>query len=233
MPDTVPMPDTASPWPDLLGPGIAWHGLAIGETPWPLHPDEAAAVAHAVPGRRQEFAAGRHCARLAQLALRGHAEPVLAGPDRAPRWPAGLVGSISHDAGIAVAAVAHAAAVLSLGIDLDQWARFDLRLAAQICGPAERARLAAAGGPAAQQRQLAMLFCAKEAVYKAQHPLTGAWLDFADLDLQLPAVAAVGAVGHFSATLQRAAGHFGAGHGWQGRCAWQAGRCHAAVVLRA
>ena len=62
-----------------------------------LLPEERGAVAKAVPKRVAQFTAGRVCARRA-LAQLGNTEPVpiLMGEDRAPQWPAGYVGSISH-----------------------------------------------------------------------------------------------------------------------------------------
>ncbi|MBN1173619.1 MAG: 4'-phosphopantetheinyl transferase, partial [Micromonosporaceae bacterium] len=59
-------------------------------------PEEAPLVARAVPRRRAEFTTGRHCARLALASLGVEPAAILAGPDRAPRWPAGIVGTITH-----------------------------------------------------------------------------------------------------------------------------------------
>jgi 4'-phosphopantetheinyl transferase EntD len=56
-----------------------------------------------------------------------------------------------------------------------------------VSTPAERARLRdlAAGQP--EIFWDCLLFCAKEAVYKAWFPLTGRWLGFADADVTISA----------------------------------------------
>ena len=60
-------------------------------------------MARAVPQRRREFFAGRLAAHRAMEALGHLPEPVPMGQDRAPVWPQGLVGSISHGAGACAA----------------------------------------------------------------------------------------------------------------------------------
>ena len=72
----------------------------MGVAPPPVHPDEMAQVDAAVNSRRVEFATGRSCARRA-LARMGIREFVLrSNPvSRAPRWPAGVVGAITHTGG--------------------------------------------------------------------------------------------------------------------------------------
>src|SRR5277367_2552834 len=62
----------------------------------------------AVRARRTEFLAGRACARSALRKLAdGRADDAIPiGPDRAPVWPAGIVGAITHAHGFAAAAVA-------------------------------------------------------------------------------------------------------------------------------
>src|SRR5918999_6383951 len=57
---------------------------------------EAAVVANAVAERRREFGTVRYCARNALLQIGVPAVPVLPDVDGAPRWPAGVVGSITH-----------------------------------------------------------------------------------------------------------------------------------------
>ena len=54
---------------------------------------------------------------MAALGVRG--DPVRRGADRAPQWPAGLVGSITHTVGYSAAVVARQGSLLSLGIDAE------------------------------------------------------------------------------------------------------------------
>src|SRR5947209_6322663 len=74
-----------------------------------LLPAESSTIVRAVDTRRNEFSAGR---RLAHgLLCHLHVErtfPLLNGPDRAPMWPPGVVGTIAHGGGLAVVAVAQA-----------------------------------------------------------------------------------------------------------------------------
>src|SRR6266851_1633075 len=73
-----------------------------------LLPAEAAAIATANPARRTEFAAGRAVARAALAGLDVPAGPILPGRAGEPRWPDGVVGSITHCAGYRACAVARA-----------------------------------------------------------------------------------------------------------------------------
>src|SRR3569623_1114660 len=86
-------------WLDALFPSGAPNNgetRRMADEPQPIHPDEAQQVAGAVAKRRVEFAAGRACARRALTRL-GIRDFVLKnGAARAPRWPRGVVGSISH-----------------------------------------------------------------------------------------------------------------------------------------
>jgi hypothetical protein len=108
--------------------------------------------------------------------------PLVAGPDRAPMWPAGAVGSISHAGGWCVAAVARAEDVRALGIDIELDTPLDEDAAELVLTPREQAWLTAA--PPLERGSLAKrAFCAKEALYKCQYPLTGARLDFGDVEL--------------------------------------------------
>lgn len=56
---------------------------------------ERALVARAVPKRRDEYAAGRNCARAALARLGVHDFALLAGSAREPIWPEGVIGSMT------------------------------------------------------------------------------------------------------------------------------------------
>lgn len=66
----------------------------------PLLAEEQQWVANAVPARRQEFATGRWLARqgLAYWGLKQ--SPIAMGRLRNPVWPAAVLGTITHDAGV-------------------------------------------------------------------------------------------------------------------------------------
>src|SRR5258708_36276243 len=86
------------------------------ETPFP---EEMAMVANAVDKRRREFATGRACAREALRELGIAPGPILAGERGMPRWPPGVVGSITHCAGYRAAAVAGSGDLMAIGIDAE------------------------------------------------------------------------------------------------------------------
>jgi 4'-phosphopantetheinyl transferase EntD len=129
------------------------------------HPQEALYVAQASSGRQREFHLGRACARAA-LARLGHEDAFVARQDDgAPRWPAGIVGSISHTDGYAVALAAASGRYCGLGVDVERQGRVTPRLYRHLFDTEERARLAAL--PESERDVLAeLMFSAKEACCK-------------------------------------------------------------------
>ncbi|MEU0336239.1 4'-phosphopantetheinyl transferase superfamily protein [Streptomyces sp. NPDC006193] len=151
----------------------------------PLYPSEEALVARAVTKRRREFTAVRGCARRAMEKLGVPPQPVLSGERGAPRWPAGLLGSMTHCDGYCAAALVRATDLASLGIDAEPHGPLPDGVAPSVLLPAEAARLVrlAERWPAVHWDRI--LFSAKESVYKAWYPLTRMWLDFSEADITL------------------------------------------------
>lgn len=149
-----------------------------------LHPEEDELVAHAVPARRREFAAGRACAR-GLLARLGFAPgPLLRARDRVPAWPRGAVGSIAHDGDVCAVLVARSAAIEALGVDVEPDLPLEEQLWDVVCAPEELERVREA--PRAERGRLARAyFGAKECAYKALYPLARAELEFADVAIEL------------------------------------------------
>lgn len=169
---------------------------AYGDAPpEPLFPDETTYVAHAIERRRMEFARGRTCARLALAAFGRPRAAIVAGPDRAPVWPAGIVGSISHCRDYTCAAVGEARAYRALGIDAEVMQELEPGVAKLVVSPAEARSLASLPGGVSWS---CVAFSAKEAFYKAQYALTRTFLDFLDV-----AVAIDASAGQFTITLLR------------------------------
>jgi 4'-phosphopantetheinyl transferase EntD len=138
-----------------------------------LPPAEAAAIATADPVRRSEFAAGRAVARAALARLGAAAGPILPGRAGEPRWPDGVVGSITHCAGYRACAVAPARDLAAIGIDAEPCLPLAGNLLAAVAPDAERAWLAelSAAGPGTPWDRV--LFSAKESAYKAWHTYNG------------------------------------------------------------
>ena len=169
----------------ILPPGAAGAEAFADPPGVVLFPEEQALVARAAAKRRQEFTTARDCARRALAALGVAAVPVLPGERGAPRWPAGLVGSITHCSGYRAAAVARASQLLTLGLDAEPDAALPEGVLPRVTSPAERARLRALAAAAPGTSWDRLLFSAKEATYKAWFPLTGRWLGFEDADVTI------------------------------------------------
>lgn len=166
-----------------------------------LYPEEAVVVARAVEKRRREFAAVRACARRAMEKLGVPPQPLLPGDRGAPRWPEGLVGSMTHCDGYCAAALVRAADLASVGIDAepDEPLPPGVLAAVSLPGEAQRVRRLTSEHPGIHWDRL--LFSAKESVYKAWFPLTGKWLEFTEADIDLFPDSGGRPGGGFSATL--------------------------------
>jgi 4'-phosphopantetheinyl transferase EntD len=152
----------------------------------PLMGTEQVGVADWAPKRRRQFAAGRAAARLALLSL---GEPVIAipkGPDSAPIWPCGIVGSISHCEGFCAAVLSRQDDAASLGFDVETAEPLPGDLHPMIFSPRELSEFEAQS----QQRGVDLTkigFSAKEAFYKCYHPLANRFLDFRDVAVRFVA----------------------------------------------
>jgi len=122
-----------------------------------IHDDEARYAKTLVSEkRRDEFLAGR---RLIRVAL-GDIGPVLPSERRAPQFPKGIYGSLSHSEGYV--GFAHARAN-PIGLDLQRYRDVSDGFQNRICA-----------SKAEEQIEPVRLFSAKEAAYKALTP----WHDF-------------------------------------------------------
>ncbi len=140
-------------------------------------PEEEPLIARSVPKRRNEFVTVRHCARVAMEQLGVPPSPILKGERGEPQWPRGVVGSLTHCEGYRAAVVGRSEAARSVGIDAEPHGVLPDRVLGAISLPVERREIAALPGGLHWDR---ILFCAKEATYKAWFPLTQRWLGFED-----------------------------------------------------
>jgi 4'-phosphopantetheinyl transferase EntD len=140
-------------------------------------PEEEPLIAKSVAKRRNEFITVRYCARLALEELGVPPVPILKGEKGEPCWPDGVVGSLTHCEGYRGAAVGRNDTVRSVGIDAEPHDVLPKGVLDAISLPAERAEL---GGLRTGLHWDRILFCAKEATYKAWFPLTRRWLGFED-----------------------------------------------------
>lgn len=140
-------------------------------------PEEEPLIARSVDKRRNEFITVRHCARVAMGRLGVPEAPILKGERGEPRWPDGVVGSLTHCEGYRGAVVGRRSAVRSVGIDAEPHGVLPDGVLGAVSLPAERREISALPAGLHWDR---ILFCAKEATYKAWFPLTGRWLGFED-----------------------------------------------------
>jgi 4'-phosphopantetheinyl transferase EntD len=153
-----------------------------GAEPPPLLPAEQVHVRWAVAKRRREFALGRACARAALAHLDDRPPPAIpVGERRAPVWPDGVVGSITHSDGLCAAAVARASDFAAVGIDAEAVRELPASVRDLVIAADEL------HGLPSGTRWDVVAFSAKESVFKAWFPLTRSWLDFHDVALAIDA----------------------------------------------
>lgn len=161
------------------------HRIAVAESKIPetegvelqLLPGESTIVHHASKIRRCQFSVGRMLCRRAMGELGFPASAVLQDNVRAPVWPNGIVGSISHSDNWCAAAVARQENIRSLGIDVEPMSPIEEELWPIFCTDREldwiRSLHAVDRGLGVK-----LIFSAKESFYKAQYPLTRKFCEY-------------------------------------------------------
>jgi 4'-phosphopantetheinyl transferase EntD len=97
----------------------------------------------------------------------------------APDWPPGWTGSISHSDEYAAAAIAHCDVVAGVGIDIEPAEPLPDELHERIVVATD------VTGPYPADIAGRILFCAKEASYKAVYPVDRQFLEFDDMTVDL------------------------------------------------
>ncbi len=180
-----------------------------------LGPSERAAIEGVVPSRGNEFVTGRMLARRALARLGVTVEAIDRGPEGAPVWPPGIVGSITHTRRLCAVAVARAQDFAGIGIDAEPDEALPTEILDEVTRPSERDWLATLPegerGPTAR-----LVFAIKECVYKAQYPIARRFLDFPDVEVTTPigedgwsaSILAAGTPSQVSGRWARAQGHW-------------------------
>lgn len=130
----------------------------------------------AVAERRQSFGLGRIAAHAALQTIDRDEGPILAGPNREPLWPSGVVGSISHTTDVGIALVAPSDRSDGVGVDIERQ-RWAPELADQVFRTEERDWLDGVA-PVKRSATVLALFSAKECVFKAFFPGVGRFFGF-------------------------------------------------------
>lgn len=149
-----------------------------------IYEEEWNCVANAVAKRQAEFCAVRICARkiLARLGIDNY--PLLPNRDRSPRWPDGIIGSISHTQGYCAVVAARSGSLVGLGLDVEQGDPLKPELIHLVCTERER-RWLDAQSEGERYRLAKLIFCAKESAYKCQYTITKTFVDFRQAELYL------------------------------------------------
>lgn len=145
-----------------------------------------------------QSAAGRRAALDALRRAGSDAQTLPAKLVTVPRWPDGFVGSIAHDASLAVAVAAPRDLAQTVGIDVERHDALDAGDATLVLTDDEQEF---AGG---DNGVTTLLWCAKESAYKAWCTALGVALDAVDpRDVHVIAVAPSGLRIHASGALAR------------------------------
>jgi 4'-phosphopantetheinyl transferase EntD len=159
---------------------------AFGDVPESaMYPAEAVLVARAGARRRREFGTVRHCARNALRSLGAPDVALLPDADGVPVWPDGVIGSLTHCDGYRGAAVARTEQIRGLGIDAEPHDALPDRVRELVLRDEEQARSRTLTAVWPDVHWDRVVFCAKEAVYKAWFPPTRQWLGFSDVSISL------------------------------------------------
>ncbi|WP_083097701.1 4'-phosphopantetheinyl transferase family protein [Pseudophaeobacter leonis] len=159
----------------------------LGQPAVPFAEEAACLSPNAVAKRRQEFAAGRDAAHQAMALLGAPVQAIPVAENRAPIWPAGLVGSISHTRSCAMAVVAHAGNMAAgdirgLGLDVEEDKPLADELWPAICSVSEQDWLRQQAKPGQMAK---LVFSAKEAAYKCQFTLSARYYGFDGMELNI------------------------------------------------
>lgn len=172
---------------DLRASGVDTLDCDLDSVRFPadlLFAEEQAAASRMREARLREFAAGRMLARNLLTAANVKARAIPVGTGRAPVWPDGLTGSITHSRSICAAALARTSDHASIGIDIEELAPVEPNLRGLICSAEELDELNGIPGYSVGGMVCA-LFSAKEAFFKAWYPLTGIFLEYRDARVSL------------------------------------------------
>lgn len=173
----------------LFPPQVRWRVLRASDSSLlryaELPAPERELVARAVDKRKAEFGDARWCAHrvLAEYGV-SPGIPILRGDKGMPLWPEGFTGSLTHTEGLRAAAVGRRAEVRSVGLDVEPAAALPAGVLESIALDSEKLMMQRWRGSGKEWADR-LLFCAKEATYKAWFPLTQRWLDFDQAEITL------------------------------------------------
>lgn len=209
---------------ELFPPGVIVHSGAPQAIEGTLFAEEEAQIARALEKRRAEYRAARILARRGLEELGRAPVAIVNAPDRAPIFPEGTVGTITHTRGFCLVALASSNDFLALGADAEEATPLKEGLFETILRPEEEAQLrrSVSGDKLALYAKL--IFSIKEAAYKAQYALSRRYFGFSGMRIHLDE-------GSFDAELMLEAPPFSRGHRFRGTYRIESGLILSALAL--
>lgn len=140
-------------------------------------------VERSVGKRRAEYLAGRRAAVAALSEVGSTARDLAIGASRAPCWPPGFIGSITHADGLAAAVALPAGEVRGVGIDLEHLVSESTleAIVHSVIDADERRALSALARRVGWPMAFTIAFSAKESFYKATAAAAGRIFEFSAL----------------------------------------------------
>lgn len=134
-------------------------------------------IEKSVVKRKSEFLAGRYCAHRALEKLDIAPGLIGIGEGRSPLWPEGVVGSISHCHGYAIAAAARRRSLLAVGLDIEDIVTPETqrKLSNSVLNDDELFLLEQDMPP---ESVFTLIFSVKESFFKAAYPWVKAYFGF-------------------------------------------------------
>jgi 4'-phosphopantetheinyl transferase EntD len=129
------------------------------------------------PEKLKDYQLGRLCAAKAFQMYSNDTISCLDLPsnsDRSPKWPDGIVGSISHSKDYVAAVVSNASDLAGIGIDLEIMGRAKLELTAHL----KTSKDLIFHPDFSDKELLTLIFSAKESLYKALYPIVKQFFGF-------------------------------------------------------
>ncbi|MFA0813250.1 4'-phosphopantetheinyl transferase family protein [Microbulbifer epialgicus] len=138
-------------------------------------------IRRSIVKRKAEFLSGRHCAQLALKQLGYDNTEIPIGDRRAPRWPHGLKGSITHAGNIALCALSINSESVGIDYELLITDKTATGIKGNIVNLMEEARLSYSG--MSINHWLTIAFSIKESLFKALYPIVNQYFDFLDAEI--------------------------------------------------
>ena len=155
--------------------------VRIEDAQAPLYAEEKQFVQNAIESRKKEFVAGRTLARRLIADLGTVCGAISVGENRAPVWPSGVVGSISHTRHVVGVAIGEANRFSAIGFDIEEEGAVSRDMFGTVLQRGEVSLI----GHANPEEYATAAFSCKEAVFKAINPISGEFLDFQDVSIEM------------------------------------------------